>query len=69
MDDILGIGRAQLYTDSPVELLQGIAQATDRLLIGILLATRILSFLSFNPNRVSVMHHAPGSDLDTSAAN
>lgn len=69
MKDVFGVGGAQLGADSTVKLLQCVVQAADRLLIGVVLAVRVSSLLSLNADRVGVVRHAPGGDLDAPAAN
>ena len=69
MKDVFGVGSAQLYADSTVKLLQCIVQAADRRLARVLLAARVPPLLSLNPDRISVVHYAPGGNLDAPAAN
>jgi hypothetical protein len=67
--DVFGVGSAQLGADSTVKLLQRIVQSADRLLIWVILAARVPSLLSLNTDRISMVRHAPGGNLDAPAAN
>lgn len=68
MSNIFGIGSAQLSTDSAVKLLQCIVQAADRLLTGVLVSAGIQPLLSFKADRICVVHHPSGCNLDAPVA-
>ena len=69
MRDVFSTGSPQLCPDRTVELLKCIIKTADRPLTWVLLAAWIPSFLSLNSDGIGVVDHAPGSNLDTFAAN
>jgi hypothetical protein len=64
VNDVFGVGRPQLGTDSTVELLKRIVQPWDRLLIRILVGARISPFLTLDSDRIGMVHYTSSGNLD-----